>query len=109
MKLQVWDTISAEIEVAQGKAIADASVAAGVEFLIWSSLPNITKMSGGALTSVHHFDSKAEVEHYIRSLPMMSAFFMAGHYMQNHLAYMPPKMVSFQLSRTVTGAFGIEH
>lgn len=45
--------------------------------------------------AVHHFDSKAEVEEYIRGLPIMSAFFMAGHYMQNHIVYMPPKVVSF--------------
>jgi hypothetical protein len=94
IRLQVWDTISAENEVAQGKAIADASVAAGVELLIWSSLPNVSKMSGGDLTTVHHFDSKAEVEEYIRGLPIISAFFMAGHYMQNHIVYMPPKVVS---------------
>jgi hypothetical protein len=50
---------------------------------------------GGALMAVHHFDSKAEVEEYIRGLPIMSAFFMAGHYMQNHIVYMPPKVVSF--------------
>jgi len=95
IELQVWDTMSAETEIAQGKAIADASVAAGVELLIWSSLPNVTKMSGGTLTTVHHFDSKAKVEEYIRGLPVMSVFFMAGYYMQNYVAYTPPKVVSF--------------
>jgi hypothetical protein len=88
-----WDTGSAAIETAQGKAVADASVTAGVTLLIWSSLPNVTEMTKGKITTVHHFDSKAEVERYIRTLPIVSAFFMAGWYMQNHIFWTPPKMV----------------
>lgn len=57
----VWDKSSAEAEIFQGKAIDDASLAADVSLIIWSSLPNVSKMSHGELTTVHHFDSKAEV------------------------------------------------
>jgi hypothetical protein len=46
------------------------------------------------LTEVVPFDSKAEVEEYIRGLPILSSFFMAGWYMQNNIAYMRPKLVS---------------
>jgi hypothetical protein len=63
--------------------MADASVAAGVTLFIWSSLPNVTQMTNGELTHVSWFDSKAKVEAYIRGLPITSAFFMAGYYMQN--------------------------
>lgn len=64
--------------------MADASVATGATLLIWSSLPDVTKMTDGALTHVAWFDSKAGVETYIRGLPgITSAFFMAGYYMQN--------------------------
>ncbi|OBT45176.1 hypothetical protein VE00_04284 [Pseudogymnoascus sp. WSF 3629] len=87
----VWEQASQAIEIAQGKAIADSSVAAGVSLLIWSSLPNITKISEGKLTAVKHFDGKAEVEEYIRTLPILSAFYMPGFYMQNHIAYMRPQ------------------
>ena len=62
----VWEKMSFESEVAQGKNIADASVAAGATLIIWSSLPNVTEMTGGKLSNVHHFDSKAKVEAYIR-------------------------------------------
>ncbi|KUJ20143.1 NmrA family transcriptional regulator [Mollisia scopiformis] len=88
-----WDngSCSAAIEIAQGKAVADAAVQAGVALLIWSSLPNITEITNGAVTTIHHFDSKAEVETYIRGLPITAAFFMAGWYMQNHKFLMPPK------------------
>lgn len=71
-----WEKASADIELAQGKAIADASLAANVSHLIWSSLPNATKITNGVLSHVSHFDSKAGVEAYIRSLPIPSTFFM---------------------------------
>ena len=92
----VWDKASAEAEIFQGKAIADASLAADVSLIIWSSLPNVSKMSHGELTTVHHFDSKAEVEDYIRTLGFPSSvFFMPGWFMQNvrHSFVPKPKMV----------------
>ncbi|KAK8084624.1 hypothetical protein PG997_005895 [Apiospora hydei] len=84
----VWDEGSVEVEIKQGKAIADASVTAGVTQLIWSSLPNVTKMTNGE-HGLAHFDSKAEVEEYIRNLNIRSTFFMPGWFMQNHLSIMP--------------------
>lgn len=86
------------MEITQGKTIADVSVATGVTLLIWSSLPNITEISNGKMTGVKHFDSKATVETYIRGLPIKSVFYMAGWYMQNHIFYMPPKLVSLEVS-----------
>lgn len=71
-----WEKASADVELAQGKAIADASVAANVSHLIWSSLPDVTKLTKGVLSHVSHFDSKAHVEAYIRTLPLPSTFFM---------------------------------
>lgn len=65
-----------QLEVNQGKALADASKAAGVERLIWSALPNVTKETKGAITIVEHFDSKAEVEQYIRDINQPATFFM---------------------------------
>ena len=42
-----------------------------------------SKISGGKLTTVEHFDTKAEIEEYIRGLPVKSAFFAPGNFMQN--------------------------
>lgn len=92
--LAVWEKASAEVEIAQGKAVADAAVAAGATFLIWSSLPNVTEMTEGKLSAVKHFDSKAEVEMYIRDLHIKSTFYMPAFYMQNMTSLFKPKPVS---------------
>lgn len=83
--------------------MADAAVAAGASLLIWSSLPHISKITNGKFTKVHHFDSKAEVEIYIRDLPITSVFFMAGFYMQNFKTMFTPIVVggSLLLSRVL--------
>ncbi|KAI3552864.1 hypothetical protein CABS01_06378 [Colletotrichum abscissum] len=79
-----WEEPGVEREIRQGKAIADACVAAGVDQIIWSSLPSISKISGGRIDVVRHFESKAVVEEYIRGLEIMSTFYMAGWFMQNY-------------------------
>ncbi|KAH8152588.1 uncharacterized protein LAJ45_03429 [Morchella importuna] len=78
-----WEKASKEIEVTQGKNISDVSKEIGVEHLIWSSLPNVTKLTDGKLSNVPHFDGKAEVEEYINALGVPATFFLAGFYMQN--------------------------
>ncbi|KAK7214720.1 hypothetical protein V2G26_002723 [Clonostachys chloroleuca] len=78
-----WESGSAEVELAQGKAVADASKAAGVKNLIFSSLINVTEASKGALTHVKHFDAKATVEKYIREIGVPATFVMPGFYMSN--------------------------
>ena len=55
----------------------------GVQHLIWSSLLDINKLSGGKYTKVYHFDSKAEVETYIRGLGIPATFYLPGFYMSN--------------------------
>ena len=90
----VWETAIAEDEIRQGKAMADASVAAGAELLIWASLPDVTKLTGGKLTNMYHFDSKAKVEEYIKTLPINGVFYWASMFMQNVQGIMAPKRVS---------------
>ena len=77
----VWESCSPAVEIAQGRAIASAALAANVSLLIWSSLPNVIEMTGGKLRNVYHFDSKAMVETYIRGLSIRSVFFWDGWYM----------------------------
>lgn len=51
-------------EIQQGINLFHASQAAGVKHFIFSSLPNVTKLSGGKITAVGHFDAKAAVQEY---------------------------------------------
>lgn len=78
-------------EFLQGKAMADAAVAAGAQFLIFSTLPNVAVLSSRKITNVEHFDLKAEVELYIRSLPIKSAFYVPGFFMQNFTTFLVPQ------------------
>jgi uncharacterized protein YbjT (DUF2867 family) len=77
-------------ELGQGKGVADAAVAAGVQYIIFSTLPHVERLSGGKYTKVAPFDAKAEVEDYIRTLPLKSSFFSPASFMQNFQRMMPP-------------------
>ena len=89
----IYDEKLKERELAQGKAMADAAVAAGVQYFIFSTLTNGGKVSGGKISRLAHFDVKAEIEDYIRTKPMKSAFFAPGSFMQNFNHFMGPRPV----------------
>jgi uncharacterized protein YbjT (DUF2867 family) len=94
LTVTVFDEHLKEREIRQGKALADAAVAAGVEYLIFSTLPHTGKVSGGKYPKFEAFESKAEVEEYIRTLPIKSAFFAPGSFMQNFGSNMAPHPTS---------------
>jgi hypothetical protein len=82
------ETTSKEVEFNQGKNIVDASKAEGVKHLVWSGLPNTTKMTNGELSKVEHFDSKAEVTEYadkVKGDSLIVSTFMPGFFMSNLL------------------------
>ncbi|XP_044721710.1 nmrA-like family domain-containing protein [Hirsutella rhossiliensis] len=56
-----WESTNAATEISQGKAVADAAKAAGV----------------------NHFDSKAKIEQYIRDSGIPSTFVLPGWYASN--------------------------
>ncbi|KAK7428138.1 hypothetical protein QQZ08_005377 [Neonectria magnoliae] len=78
-----WEKMSEEIEVAQGKAVTDASKAAGVKHLIFSSLLNTTEISDGRLPNIAHFVGKSRIEQYIRDSGVPATFVLPGTYMSN--------------------------
>jgi uncharacterized protein YbjT (DUF2867 family) len=56
-----------EVEAQQGINVAKAAAAtASLEHLVWSSLPNGTKISNGKKKNVPHFEGKNRVDAYIR-------------------------------------------
>lgn len=79
-----WESMSADTEIAQGKAVADACKAAGVKHLIFSSLINTTEASKGRLPNIKHFDGKAQIEAYIRESGVPSTFVLPGMFMSGY-------------------------
>ncbi|PWY89948.1 NmrA family transcriptional regulator [Aspergillus heteromorphus CBS 117.55] len=71
------------IELARGKAMADAAVSGGSKYIIFSTLPDVIKASGGKYTKATNFNAKAQIEQYIRGLPVKSIFYAPGWFMQN--------------------------
>lgn len=86
-------------EFEQGKLVAELAVKQGVKHFIWSTLPNVQKLTHGKFINVKHFDQKAEVEEYIKRLPIKSSFVTAGFYFQNFQEILKP--VPFE------GGFGV--
>jgi len=72
-------------ETKQAKALCSELFTARAQYLIWSTLPNVAAITNGKL-NVNHFDTKVEIEQYIRSLPIKSAFYAPGFFMQNFTA-----------------------
>ena len=63
LSVQSWTQSGVDGEIRQGKLVADASHAAGVEHLVYASAG-----TGDAETGVPHFDCKLKVEAYMREL-----------------------------------------
>ncbi|KAL7796750.1 hypothetical protein V8C37DRAFT_327260 [Trichoderma ceciliae] len=76
-----WESMSADIELSQGKVVVDACNDAGVKHLIFSSLINVTKASNGRLPNISHFDGKARIEEYIRISGVPGTFVLPGMFM----------------------------
>lgn len=79
-----------EKEYGQGKNLIDAVHRSGVKHFVFSTLPHCKKISGGAL-EVPHFDLKAQLEEYARSLDLKATFVHVAFYFENFLTFFPPR------------------
>lgn len=70
--------ISDEQEVIQGKSIADSALVTGVSHLVYSS----SMAAGKGPTGMGHFDSKSEIEDYLRSLPLATTITRPASFME---------------------------
>jgi uncharacterized protein YbjT (DUF2867 family) len=77
-------------EYTQGKNLIDAVAASGVEHFVFSSLPHAKEITEGKI-EVPHFDSKARLEEYTRSLGLSATFVHVAFYFENFLTYFPPQ------------------
>jgi uncharacterized protein YbjT (DUF2867 family) len=69
-------------EVRQGKAVADAAKAMGVEHLVYSSVGGAERHTG-----IDHFESKAEIERHILALDLPATILRPVFFMNNLLHY----------------------
>ena len=72
-----WET-GYDREVRQGKTVADAAKAAGVEHFLYSSVGSAHRRTG-----IAHFDSKWEVEEHLRGLGLPYTVLRPVFFMQN--------------------------
>jgi len=70
-------------EIAQGKIAVQAALNAGVSHFIWSTLPDVEKISGGKY-EVPHFTGKAKVDEVVKNAGFKHyTFVQAPFYFQN--------------------------
>jgi len=85
-----WEPAQMPRETEIGKAAVKAARAAGVNHLIWSTLPDSEKLTGGRL-KVAHFSGKARVDEAVKSAGFpRHTFVMAPMYFQNFQGMMSP-------------------
>jgi len=86
-----WDPAQGPREAEIATAAVQAARAAGVEQLIWSTLPDVEKLTGGRL-KVAHFTEKARVDAVVKAAGFARhTFVMAPMYFQNFLTMMTPQ------------------
>lgn len=79
------------IEAPLGRQLADAAVEAGVGHIVFSTLENVDKITGGTKYAPH-FTDKARVADHIRGLPISHSFVMPAFFYTNLLEYYVPRM-----------------
>jgi uncharacterized protein YbjT (DUF2867 family) len=86
-----WDPSLGTRETEMGGAAVRAAREAGVEHLIWSTLPDVENVSSGRF-KVEHFTGKAKVDAVVRSAGFpRHTFVEAPFYFQNLLGTMAPQ------------------
>jgi len=86
-----WDPTQGAREEEIGAAAVRAARGAGVEHLIWSTLPDVEKLTGGR-RKVLHFSGKAHVDDVVRSAGFARhTFVQAPMYFQNFLSVLAPQ------------------
>ncbi|MFT3770979.1 MAG: NmrA/HSCARG family protein [Minicystis sp.] len=70
--------VTAEDEIRQGKSVADAAKAAGVEHLVYTSVDGADQATG-----VPHLESKWHIEEHIRALGLRATILRPAAFMEN--------------------------
>ena len=76
--VQDFWSVGAKREIQQGKNMAEAAKKAGVEHFVYSSVGGVERNSG-----IDHWESKWEVENYIRKLGLPATMIRPAAFMEN--------------------------
>ncbi|XP_078605057.1 nmrA-like family domain-containing protein 1 [Branchiostoma floridae x Branchiostoma japonicum] len=93
-----------QLEIKQGKAVADAAKAAGVQHVVFSSLEDVQKTAGFPCL---HFETKAHIEEYMRSIDLPATYIMFPAYYDNYLTVFKPRQLedgTYELGWAMEGA-----
>jgi len=86
-----WDPATRGKETALGNLLARTAKEAGVQHYIWSSLPNVQKITAGK-HYLPHFTHKSKVNKHIKSLGFPNYhFLLPAFYYQNFGSHLAPK------------------
>ena len=77
--VQDFWSVGAKREVQQGKNMADAAKKAGVEHFVYGSVGGADRKSG-----IDHWESKWEVENYVRKLGLLATMIRPAAFMENY-------------------------
>ena len=82
-----WEpNAESDVDYIHGKRLVDAAVSCKLNFIVWSSLPDKSKILDGRY-DVPHFSQKHRVEDYIFQQNIPAAFVYAGSYITNWLKF----------------------
>ncbi|KAJ7229563.1 NAD(P)-binding protein [Mycena haematopus] len=70
-------------EITVGKNIIDAAKEVGVKFIVFSSVPGLTKLSGGKYTKASLYDDKEKIEEYLKTSGVPNASLHLGGFLEN--------------------------
>lgn len=83
-----WEHFAAEEQ--HGRNLIDAIAEAKVSCFVFSTLPNVHKVTGGKL-EVPHFDIKGRLEEYARSRNLSAVYLHVAFYYENFIHFFPPQ------------------
>ncbi|KAF7968903.1 hypothetical protein HWV62_28882 [Athelia sp. TMB] len=86
-----WEHKNKQREIDEGQMLVRVSKTVGVSLLVWSGLESVSELSGGRLTHVFHFDSKAAVTRYAQEIGVPFVNVQAGQYASNYTQHWRPR------------------
>jgi len=86
-----WDPSAMNKEFELGKNIVDAAKKANIQHFIWSSLPNVEKITNGKY-KVTPFTDKALVDDYLQKSGLNFTIVSLAFYYQNFETWLKPKL-----------------